>query len=308
MVLELIGSSERLGREVLLVTAKPRDPDASTNRLIHLAIDSQHGIPLYIRVDEDGERASVSDVSAIHFGRFSPSVFRFAVDATSPAATPAPATSTEADVLASASPNRRTAGTRSILASRVTIWLTGIPGAGKTTIAHSTERLLHQLGAKCCVLDGDELRRGLSSDLGLSREDRWEQARRVSYVAALIADSGVIPIVALVSPYAEDRARAREIHESAGVGFLEIWVDTPMDVCMERDPKGLYSACIRGGTPSSNLEGDGSGLTGIEAPYEAPTTPDLAVTGVGQSPRVLAYQIVEKLLSSTVYSTVLDVR
>jgi bifunctional enzyme CysN/CysC len=180
-----------------------------------------------------------------------------------------------------------------VAADRQTVWLTGLPGAGKTTIARATERLLHELGVLCYVLDGDDIRNGLSSDLGLSRADRCEQARRVAHMAAILADAGVTPIVALVSPYAGDRQRAREVHEARGIGFLEVWVNTPLEVCVARDPKGLYAASAR--SDSQPLL-DGSGLTGVCAPYETPTAPDLLVSGTDQSPRVAASEIVARLI------------
>lgn len=181
---------------------------------------------------------------------------------------------------------------------RCTVWLTGLPGSGKTTIARSLETLLHQLGSRCCVLDGDELRNGLSSDLGLSRDDRREQARRVAHVAAVVARSGVIPIVALVSPYALDRALARDIHDAEGVRLLEVWVDTPLHVCVARDPKGLYAAHDDANSHRGKMQ-DGSGLTGVSAPYEAPKKPDLRIAGDGESPRAAAIQIIERLVSSS---------
>lgn len=181
-----------------------------------------------------------------------------------------------------------------IVTDHRTVWLTGLPAAGKTTIARATERLLRQLRVPCCVLDGDEVRQGLSSDLGLSRRDRGEQARRVACVAAMLAKSEIIPIVALVSPYAEDRRRAREIHETQGVGFLEVWVNTPVEVCARRDPKGLYAA----DAARAHDAHDDSGLTGISAPYESPVTCDLVLDGNAQPPNTAAKLIVERLASS----------
>ena len=107
------------------------------------------------------------------------------------------------------------------------------------------------------LLDGDLLRRGLSSDLGISPEDRSEQARRTAHVAALIAGAGLVAIVSLISPYAEDRRRARRIHEAAGLSFHEVWIDTPLQVCEERDPKGIY-ARLRAGEIRA--------VTGVDAP------------------------------------------
>jgi bifunctional enzyme CysN/CysC len=116
------------------------------------------------------------------------------------------------------------------------------------------------------VLDGDNLRHGLNGDLGFSPQDRKENIRRVAEVAKLMADAGVVVLVSLVSPYREDRATARAIHDEAGLPFYEVFVDTPLEVAEARDPKGLYAKARAGQIPD---------FTGISAPYEAPTTPDL---------------------------------
>jgi bifunctional enzyme CysN/CysC len=169
------------------------------------------------------------------------------------------------------------------------VWLTGLSGAGKTTLALALEQGLLRRHYPTCVLDGDELRRGLSSDLGLSPADRAEQARRVACVAALVSRSGVVSVVALVSPYAEDRRRAREIHEDLGVPFWEVWVDTPLVLCEERDVKGLYARA---------RSGDLDGLTGLDSPYEVPQAPDLRVHGYDATPEAVAEQIVGLVTAS----------
>ncbi|MDQ6807315.1 MAG: adenylyl-sulfate kinase [Actinomycetota bacterium] len=174
-----------------------------------------------------------------------------------------------------------------------TVWLTGLSGAGKTTLAYALERELLRRGHPTCVLDGDELRQGLSSDLGLSPGDRAEQARRVACVAGLISRSGVVAVVALVSPYAEDRQRAREMHESLGVPFWEVWVDTPLAVCEERDAKGLYARA---------RSGDLHGLTGLGAPYQAPETPDLRVAGYGEASEAVARRIVGLVIGTRIHA------
>jgi len=163
-----------------------------------------------------------------------------------------------------------------------TLWITGLSAAGKTTVANALERRLAEFGKAAVVLDGDVLRKGLSSDLGLSREDRAEQARRTAHVAAVIAGAGMVAIVSLISPYAEDRGRAREIHEAEGLGFHEIWIDTPLHLCQERDPKRIYA---RG------LAGEISGVTGIDSPYEPPRDPDVRVRGGECSPEDAAAEI-----------------
>jgi bifunctional enzyme CysN/CysC len=157
------------------------------------------------------------------------------------------------------------------------VWITGLPGSGKTTLAEAVRRRLSGDGRPSCILDGDELRSGLSSDLGLTREDRAEQARRAAHVARLISRAGIVAIVALVSPYAEDRTLARETH--TGLEFLEVWVDTPLAVCEQRDPKGLFRRA---------RAGELGGLTGVDSPYELPSAPDVTVRGYGVEPTVAA--------------------
>jgi bifunctional enzyme CysN/CysC len=163
-----------------------------------------------------------------------------------------------------------------------TLWLTGLPAAGKTTLAHAVERRLGDLGRAATVLDGDVLRQGLSSDLDLSPAGRSEQTRRAAHVAVLLARAGVVAIVALISPYAEDRRRAREIHEAEGLTFHEIWIDTPLRVCKERDPKGLYK---RAGAGELHC------LTGVDAPYEQPLNPALCIRGDEGSPEAAAERV-----------------
>ena len=140
-----------------------------------------------------------------------------------------------------------------------TIWMTGLSGAGKSTLAQHMRHRLQQQGRACHVLDGDLLRLSLSNDLGFSREDRREQVRRAAHVARILNEAGVIVMVALVSPYREDRQMAREI---IGAGAMhEIWVCTPLQVCQARDPKGLYRLATAGKLPD---------MTGVADPYEPP--------------------------------------
>jgi bifunctional enzyme CysN/CysC len=148
----------------------------------------------------------------------------------------------------------------------MTVWFTGLSGSGKSSIAMELERRLVASGRPAYVLDGDNLRHGLNSNLGFSPADRKENIRRVAEVAKLLADAGVVAIVSLVSPYREDRDNAREIHQDAGLPFLEVFVDTPLEVCERRDPKGMYAKARRGEIRD---------FTGIDAPYEAPLRPDL---------------------------------
>jgi bifunctional enzyme CysN/CysC len=148
------------------------------------------------------------------------------------------------------------------------IWLTGLSGSGKSTIANALEKKLFSLGMHAYVLDGDNMRLGLNKDLGFTREDRAENVRRVSEVAHNLYDAGLITIVALVSPYAEDRAQAKALFPECD--FAEVWVKTPAEVCAERDPKGLYKKAASGELPN---------LTGVGQEYEAPAEADLVLDG-----------------------------
>ena len=151
----------------------------------------------------------------------------------------------------------------------LTIWFTGLSGSGKSTIAAAVEEEL--IGARRWAyrLDGDNLRHGVCSDLGFSRDDRAENARRVAELAALFADAGSVALVCLVSPYEADRRHARELHERSGLTFIEVFVNTSLEECARRDVKGLY-AQARGGALRN--------LTGVGAPYEIPPAPDVEVT------------------------------
>jgi adenylyl-sulfate kinase len=149
-----------------------------------------------------------------------------------------------------------------------TVWLTGLPASGKSTLAAAVEARLLAEGRAAYLLDGDNLRHGLNGDLGFSPEDRAENVRRTAEVAALIADAGVVALAALVSPYVADRDAARAVHAHRGIGFLEIHVATSLAECERRDPKGLYARA---------RSGELTGLTGVDAPYEPPVSPDLRV-------------------------------
>ncbi|HWM24519.1 MAG TPA: adenylyl-sulfate kinase [Chthoniobacterales bacterium] len=167
------------------------------------------------------------------------------------------------------------------------VWLTGLSGAGKSTIAGALEKELFQRSMQTYVLDGDNLRHGLNSNLGFAPEDRAENIRRVSEVAKLMADAGTVVITSFISPYRNDRRLAREIALQAGAEFVEIFVNAPLAVCEERDPKGLYEKARAGQL---------KGFTGIDAPYEAPEDPEIVVHTHQQSPRESVDQILEELL------------
>jgi adenylyl-sulfate kinase len=146
------------------------------------------------------------------------------------------------------------------------LWMTGLPASGKSTLATLAKRMLEERGRYVELLDGDEVRKGLSSDLGLSREDREEHARRVSYLAKVLARNGVISIVALISPYRSSRLRARELIGEQD--FVEVYVKASLAACEKRDPKGLYAKARRG---------EITNMTGIQDPYEPPLSPEIVV-------------------------------
>ena len=150
----------------------------------------------------------------------------------------------------------------------VTVWITGLSGSGKSTLADAVAARLLDDGRAAYVLDGDNLRHGLNADLGFSAADRAENVRRVGEVARLLADAGLVALAPVISPYRADRDRVRAIHEEAGLRFVEVFVDTPLALCEERDPKGLYAKA---------RAGELAGMTGIDDPYEPPLTPDVRI-------------------------------
>jgi adenylyl-sulfate kinase len=149
-----------------------------------------------------------------------------------------------------------------------TIWFTGLPAAGKSTIAGAVEEHLVGTRRPAFLLDGDNLRHGLNGDLGFGEQARTENVRRTAHVARLLAESGTIALVSLVSPYARDREEAAALHKAVDLPFIEVFVDAPLELCEQRDPKGLYARA---------RAGELAGLTGIDAPYEAPAKPDLVL-------------------------------
>jgi adenylyl-sulfate kinase len=171
----------------------------------------------------------------------------------------------------------------------VTVWLTGLSGSGKSAIADLVLGKLTSMGSTAFVLDADNLRHGLNSDLGFSPVDRTENCRRVAEVARLFADAGVICLVPIISPYSADRRRARQLHERDGLRFIEVFVDTSLELCIARDPKGLYRRA---------LAGELMDFTGISAPYEAPDNPELHLRTQGLAPEALADCIVATLTAT----------
>lgn len=167
-----------------------------------------------------------------------------------------------------------------------TVWFTGLSGSGKSTVAVEVEAALVAAGRPAYLLDGDNLRQGLNGDLGFTADDRSENVRRVGEVARLFADAGVVALVPVISPYLVDRNRVREIHSLAGVPFLEVFVDTPIEICEARDPKGLYAKA---------RAGEIKGFTGIDDPYEAPVAPELRLTPADGDPAAQAALVLAAL-------------
>jgi bifunctional enzyme CysN/CysC len=155
-----------------------------------------------------------------------------------------------------------------------TLWFTGLPGAGKSTVAAAVEERLLAMGRPAFLLDGDNLRHGLNGDLGFDEAARAENVRRTAHVARLLAESGTVALVSLVSPYAADRRNAAALHATDELSFFEVFVDAPLELCEQRDPKGLYARA---------RAGELSGMTGVGAPYEPPTDPDLTLGSGGET-------------------------
>ncbi|MEO8163690.1 MAG: adenylyl-sulfate kinase, partial [Ilumatobacteraceae bacterium] len=156
----------------------------------------------------------------------------------------------------------------------MTVWLTGLSGSGKSTIANEAARQLHRAGILTYVLDADNVRHGLNADLGFDHLDRVENIRRIAELAHICSDAGLLTFVPIISPFAQSRAHARQIHADDDLSFIEVYVATPLEECERRDPKGMY-AKVRSGQLT--------GLTGIDAPYEAPELPDVVIGDHGDS-------------------------
>lgn len=167
-----------------------------------------------------------------------------------------------------------------------TVWLTGLSGSGKSTVAVEVERVLVAAGRPAYLLDGDNIRHGLNGDLGFSAADRAENVRRVGHVARLFADAGLVAVVPLISPYRADREAVRALHAEAGLPFVEVFVDTPIEVCEQRDPKGLYARA---------RAGELRGFTGIDDPYEPPTAPELVLVPGDGDPAAMAAKVIALL-------------
>ncbi|MEV7190273.1 adenylyl-sulfate kinase [Streptomyces sp. NPDC093510] len=155
-----------------------------------------------------------------------------------------------------------------------TVWLTGLPSAGKTTIAYELAGRLRAEGRRVEVLDGDEIREFLSAGLGFSREDRHTNVQRIGFVSELLARNGVLALVPVIAPFADSREAVRERHQKGGTAYVEVHVATPVEVCSVRDVKGLYA---------KQAKGEISGLTGVDDPYEEPESPDLRIESQNQT-------------------------
>ncbi|MER6979387.1 adenylyl-sulfate kinase [Streptomyces carpinensis] len=155
-----------------------------------------------------------------------------------------------------------------------TVWLTGLPSAGKTTIAHELAGRLREEGHRVEVLDGDEIREFISAGLGFSREDRHTNVQRIGFVAELLARNGVLALVPVIAPYTDSRDAVRKRHEEHGTAYVEVHVATPVEVCSVRDVKGLYA---------KQAAGELTGLTGVDDPYEEPESPDLRIESQNQT-------------------------
>ena len=167
------------------------------------------------------------------------------------------------------------------------IWLTGLSGAGKSTLANLLEQHMHAQGCHTYLLDGDNVRHGLCADLGFTHADRTENVRRVAHVARLMVDAGLVVVVSLISPFRQERQAARELF--APGEFVEVFVDTDLSVCEQRDAKGLYAKARRGELPH---------FTGIDSPYEAPESPEIHLQCGRFNPKQALSQLVQALQKS----------
>src|SRR5580692_2754449 len=161
-----------------------------------------------------------------------------------------------------------------------TLWFTGLSGSGKSTIAFTLEHALVQRHQMAYVLDGDNIRHGLNKNLGFSAADREENIRRIGEVAKLFADGGVLTLTSFISPYRKDRDVVRALHVAAQLPFIEVFLNTPMETCEQRDPKGLYKKAR-----AAVASGKGMGFTGVDDPYEAPLHPEVTVDATSLSPQ-----------------------
>lgn len=171
-----------------------------------------------------------------------------------------------------------------------TLWFTGLSGSGKSTIAFTLEHALVQRGRLAYVLDGDNIRHGLNKNLGFTAADREENIRRIGEVAKLFADCGVLTLTSFISPYRKDRDLVRALHVEAKLPFIEIHLNTPIETCEQRDPKGLYKKAR-----AAVASGKGMGFTGVDDPYEAPLNAELTLDATSTSPQEAAARLIQYL-------------
>ncbi len=170
------------------------------------------------------------------------------------------------------------------------LWFTGLSGSGKSTLAHAVEDTLHRQNIRTFVLDGDNVRKGLCKDLGFSDDDRTENIRRIGEVSNLLMQAGVITITAFISPFIKDRQIVRDLVEEGE--FIEVYCQTPLDICEERDPKGLYKKARSGEIPE---------FTGISSPYEEPEQPEITLQTGENTIEECAHQVIEYLKSHKIF-------
>lgn len=286
--LEVAGVGVRAGRRVLIARGAPRR--RARTHSYEFEFDSEHGTILRRAMFVAGICSELTEAVRVSYDtEIDAKAFIFQAPDGQPAIPVLPAPP-RGHVPHDQDPGRESVGRQSFgrLVGQ-TVWLTGLSGAGKTSIALALEDMIRQRGTAVCTLDGDVLRSGLSADLGIDPGHR-EQARRAAHMAELISAAGIVAIVALQSPYAEDRALAKAVHDVRQVPFFEVWVDTPISVCEERDPEGLYARARRG---------ELAGLTGVDAPYEQPRAPDLRILGADRSPEQAAREILDLLISAS---------
>jgi adenylylsulfate kinase len=168
----------------------------------------------------------------------------------------------------------------------VTLWFTGLSGSGKSTVAFTLEHALVQRGHLAYVLDGDNIRHGLNKNLGFSAADREENIRRIGEVAKLFADGGLITMTSFISPYRKDRDEVRALHVATQLPFIEVYLNTPIATCEQRDPKGLYKKARAGQLKN---------FTGVDDPYEAPLNPELTIDATGTSPQHASMVLIDYL-------------
>jgi bifunctional enzyme CysN/CysC len=242
--------------------------------------DAEHGTLLRFASFRDGQLVQSSEAVRIDYGcRIDPGRFVYADPRVEPAV---PTGNAHAQRRTG---SREGTGLRASTAIAPTLWLTGLPASGRTTLAHAVEAELARLSIAACVLDSDKIGDGLSSDLGGSESDRAEESRRTAHVASIVARTGAVAIVAAATPLPGARERAREIHRAAGVRFVEVWIGTPAEVCAARAASRAYP-------PTSSCALDDFGPRA----YELSGDPDLRVSGYGSPPDAAAREVVALLL------------